>query len=174
MENKNLNIAKRFVEFLSNKLNPKANQFAGIKGKLTLNIFKDGELIETMVDDNLIVNAGQSWVMDLLKNNTSLYVNKIRIGSSSTAPAVTNTGVTGFSPDFTKNITAIVTGNVCSYNFTIDTTEANGNTIAEYGLLLDNNTMIARVVKTPIPKNSSISIEGNWQWSVYFNNEFTV
>ena len=68
MENKNLNIAKRFVEFLSNKLNPKANQFAGIKGKLTLKIFKDGELIETMVDNNLIVNAGQSWVMDLLKN----------------------------------------------------------------------------------------------------------
>lgn len=174
MENKNLNIAKRFVEFLSNKLNPKAKHFAGIKGKLTLNVFKDGELIETMVDNNLIVNAGQSWVMNLLKNDTPLYVEKIRIGSSSIAATVSDTNVTGFSPDFTKNITAVVTGNVCSYNFTIDTTEANGNTIAEYGLLLDDNTMIARVVKTPIPKNSTISIEGNWEWSIYFNNEFTV
>lgn len=174
MENKNLSLAKKFIEFLSNKLNPKAKQFAGIKGKLTLNIFKDGELIETMVDKNLIVNAGQAWVMDLLKNDTALFVEKIRIGSSSTAPAVTDTGVTGFSPDFTKNITPIVTGNVCSYNFTISTSEANGNTIAEYALLLDDDTMIARVVKTPIPKDSSISIEGAWEWSIYFNNEFTV
>lgn len=174
MENINFDLAKRIVNFLSSKLSPKPKQFSGIKGKLTLNVYKDGELIETMVDNNLIVNAGKAWVMDLLKNNTSLFVEKIRIGSSSTAAAVTDTSVTGFSPDFTKNVTPIVTGYVCNYSFTIGTSEANGNTIAEYGLLLDDGTMIARVVKTPIPKDSSIAIEGAWEWSVYFNNEFTV
>lgn len=174
MENINLSIAQKIIRLIGNAISPKTNQISGIKGKLTLNVYKDGELIDTMIDDNLIVNNGQAWVLDLLSNNTALFVEKIRIGSSSTAAAVTDTGVTPFSPDFTKNITPIVTGNVCSYQFTIGTGEANGNTITEYGLLLDDGTMIARVVKTAIPKDSSISISGVWDWSIYFNNEFTV
>lgn len=175
MENRNLNIAKGVIALLSKALSKKPmKQKSGIKGRLTLNVFKDGELIDTLIDDNLIVNAGQSWVLDLLSNNTSLFAQYIRIGSSDTAAAVTDTSVTPFSPDFTKTITPIVTGNACSYTFTIGTSEANGNTIVEYGLFLDDDTMIARVVKTPIPKDNTISIQGTWDWSIYFNNEFTV
>jgi len=166
-------IAKAFINLIEkNLIKPSAR--ACIKGQLTLNVYKNGELIETSIDNNLIVNQGQAWVLDLLSNNTTLFVEKIRIGSSDAAAAVTDTAVTPFSPDYTKAVTPLVTGNICSYDFTIGTGDANGNLIKEWGLLLDDGTLIARIIKTPIPKDNTISIQGNWKWNVYFNNEFTV
>jgi hypothetical protein len=148
------------------------NLKTSIKGTLTIRIYDEENLIEEL-NSNLIVNGGRTWLKDLLTNNTAAFVSYIRIGTSNATANTSNTSVTGASPDFTKSVTPSFSGDVVKYSFQILTSEANGVGINEFGLFLNNNVMIARVNRTPaqgpIPKTSSIRIEGDWKWTLTFN-----
>src|ERR1035437_6899325 len=104
-------------------------------GRFSLDIFRRGDLIEHFEDNNLLVDRGRTNVVQLLGGDgASLNIATIGFGTSGTAPAAGNTTLTGA---FTKALDSHSYPSATSvqFNFTLATTEANGLSIMEFGLL---------------------------------------
>lgn len=138
------------------------NDSVKIKGTVVLEIFKDGELIKTETQKNLVVYLGLQTLAILLSAGTSgRVVTKIGFGTGSAEPALGDTGLTSA---FVKSLAsyAYPNQNQVAFGFTLAQSEANGTTIREMGLLSTNNTLFNRIVRQPIVKDSSISLSGTW------------
>ena len=132
-------------------------------GRLVLDVWRFGKCIEHFDEPNLIVNNSKSMLASLLGGaTTNNSVSQIGYGTNSTTPALTNTALSGA---FLKNLDSITYpafGQV-QFNFSLATTEANGLSIIEFGLLTPSNTLFSRRVRaTAIVKDSTISFTGNW------------
>lgn len=126
----------------------------------------NGELVEDYTDDNLVVMLGKKDVARLLGGDAfGKKISKVQAGTSSTAPDLTDTGITN---PFTKAITSATypTDNQVVFNWVLESTEANGMTIAEFGLLNDDNILFARKIRTPIQKVDPMVIVGAWKITI--------
>jgi hypothetical protein len=91
------------------------------------------------------------------------------VGTSNTAATNADTGLTGA---FVKNLNTggtvnTYTTNTVTFGYKINTSEANGMTIWEFGLFTSSNVLVARkVLSTAIIKNSGFSISGTWTLTV--------
>lgn len=139
---------------ISNAFNP--------KGVLRLDFYDtDGNVVDCWEDRNLIVQGGRDAVASLIGAGTAgKVVNRISVGTNGSGTLLTDTAIT--SP-FEKNLsgTTYPTGSV-QFSFSIETSEANGMTIREFGLLCTDDTLFARIVRAPIVKDNTIRIEGTW------------
>ena len=138
-----------------------------IKGVFTLSIIdaKTGELLEKYVDNNLVVNGGRTAVTRLLGGDVAnRSITKISFGTNGTAPASTDSAITGA---FTKALGAVSypTINSVRWAWTLEDNEGNGIGIREYGLVCDNDLLFARKTREIINKNSSIRLVGTWEVS---------
>lgn len=90
------------------------------------------------------------------------FIIKIGVGDDDTEPTAADTGL---SNEFIKNLNNLDTGTAGKIvaDFVIQTGDANGLVIAEYGLYTNGENLVARNVKAPISKNDSISIQGTWE-----------
>ncbi|MDR0909369.1 MAG: hypothetical protein LBM77_06335 [Spirochaetaceae bacterium] len=134
-----------------------------LKGILRYTIFKNGVPIEKFEDKNLIVDGARLQMAHLIAGDTaSRSINRISVGTNGNAPAVGDTAITGA---FTKAVTGFTypaNGQV-QVNWKLETSEANGMAIREFGLICANGTLFARRIRAnPIYKESDISIEGEW------------
>lgn len=132
-------------------------------GVLELNIFRDGLLIETWREQNLIVDGCKAVLAALLGGSVSgKSVTKIGLGSNGALPVGSNTSLTNLFAKTLSSVTYPVAGQV-RFNFLIGTGDANGLNIMEFGLITADGTLVARRVRgTAIPKDSSISFTGSW------------
>lgn len=134
-----------------------------LKGRFELNIWDlQGNLLENYIDENLVVNSGRTTVMVLLGAATSgKQLTKLSVGTNGTAPAGSDTAITGA---FTKSLGAVTYPTISSVRFdwSLGAGEANGIAIREFGLLCTDNTLFARKVREVINKNSDIILNGNW------------
>lgn len=135
-----------------------------LKGRFELQVIHagSGQVIETYVDANLVVNGGRTAVMQLLgAGGTTKYLKKLSVGTNGTAPVGTDTAITGA---FTKNLGTVTYPTISSVRFDwqLGATEGNGIAIREFGLLCNDNTLFARKVREVINKNSDIILNGNW------------
>lgn len=122
----------------------------------------NGNVIETYIDKNLVVNGGRTAVMLLLgAGGTDKQLTQISVGTNGTQPVGTDTAITGA---FTKALGTVSYPTVSSvkFEFQIGASEANGIAIAEFGLLCDDDTLFARKVREVINKNSDIILNGAW------------
>jgi hypothetical protein len=122
-----------------------------------------GKIIDSYTAHNLVVNLGKLNVCKLLGGDAAGHsLTKISVGTNGTAPALTNTAITGA---FTKDIDSVAySGNdIVRFVYTIATTEANGITIQEAGLLNSAGVLFARKQRTPIVKTSAIALQGTWE-----------
>jgi hypothetical protein len=140
-----------------------ASEKITVTGKLRIRIYdKDNNLLEDTTTKNMIVNLGLNNVCGLLTGDGTGYaIDQYKAGVSATAPALTDTTITGA---FTKAITGYsYPGNgIVNFNFTMELAENNGMTIQEYGLVNANNRVCARVTRAPITKNNTIRLVGDW------------
>ena len=132
-----------------------------------------GNVFREIEDFNLEVNLGKSNLVLLLGGDASGYpLAGIGVGTDNTPAAVTDTGLTGA---FTKALNT--GGTVMTYTsgspstvttgFKIDTTEAVGMTIWEFGLFDAGGNLNARkVLSTSIVKTNTFAIEGTWTITV--------
>jgi len=135
-----------------------------LKGLFSLEIIcaKTGKIIETYEDHNLVVNGGRTAVMQLLgAGNTSKQLTQLGVGTNGTAPAGSDSALTG---SFVKNLGAVTYPTISSVKFdwSLGATEGNGIAINEFGLLCADNTLFARKVRALINKNSDIILNGSW------------
>ena len=133
-----------------------------ITGEFHLKVFENGNLINEFTDKNLVVKGGKDVIAAMLVNGTpSFLIDKISYGSNSTAPA--NSDVAPLTNNFDKLLdSSSVLSSVCTFNFSLLTSENNGATIEEFGLLLNGGVLFARKTGLTINKNNTISIAGTW------------
>lgn len=136
-------------------------------GRLFLEIFERGKLIETFDEQNLIVIGSQQVHAKLLGGAvTNQSVTQIGYGTNGTAPVFGNTALT--SP-YTKLLDSVTYPNTnqVQFNFSLGVggtdTGAYGLAISEFGLLTASGTLYARKTRTaPLNFNSDISFQGSW------------
>lgn len=129
-----------------------------------------GKVLFEMEDNNLVVNTGRTNLVKLMGGDIAgEVVDTIGVGTSNTAATVSDTALTGA---FTKALNTggtsnIYTTNTVTFGYQIDTTEANGMTIWEFGLLNTSGVLIARkVLSASIAKTVSFAITGTWTLTV--------
>lgn len=129
-----------------------------------------GKVLYEYEDKNLVVTLGKTNLVKLMGGDPAgEVIDTIGVGTSNTAAAPGDTALTGA---FTKALNTagtvnIYTANTVKFGYQIDTTEANGTTIWEFGLLNTSGVLIARkVLSASIAKTSSFAIAGTWTLTV--------
>lgn len=125
--------------------------------------FEERYLLERWEGRNLIVNGAKTQLAHLLGGDTTgRPVSQIGFGTNGTPPVVTNTALTGA---FIKNTGTVSypASNQVRFAFSLLTSEANGISIIEFGLLSTDNTLFSRRVRgSAIVKDNTISFSGTW------------
>lgn len=130
-------------------------------GTFTMKVYEHGKLIKTIKEKNLVVDSGKFHLVSFLGMGSPRLITNIEFGTNATAPHRLDTAIT--SP-FSKALAATsfpVAGKV-QFDWTLETYENNGMTIAEYGLMLDNGDLFARRTFATIVKNNTIRLTGSW------------
>jgi hypothetical protein len=140
-------------------------------GMLNYKVFKNGVLIEDVKGANLILNGARNQMARLIAGDFSdRNITKIAVGVNGTPPAVTNETLTG---TFMKDIDGYsfpAIGQV-QFDWSLETTEANGMSILEFGLMSEDGTLFSRRIREdkdgnpinkPINKEDDISVIGQW------------
>lgn len=139
------------------------DRLSNLKGSFELTVLDlSGNVLETYVDPNLVVNGGREAVMKLLGAATAgKQLTKLQVGTNGTAPVSADNAITGA---FTKTLGAVSYPTISSVRFawTLGSSEANGIAIREFGLTCQDGTLFARKVREVINKNSDIILNGNW------------
>ncbi len=136
-----------------------------VKGRFCMNVIdvKTGEVIDRYIGKNLVVNSGMLNVCHLLGGDAAGHnLTTIKVGTNPTAPALTDTAITGA---FSKAIDSVayVGNNIVQFIYSIAGSEANGITIQEAGLFNSAGVMFARKTRSAIVKTSAIALEGVWE-----------
>ena len=137
----------------------KANQPSG---RLIIDVFKNGEVIDHFDEPNLIVLNSKLIQSQLLGGNSGYAISQIGFGTNGTAPVAGNTGLTG---SYLKHIDYVSypASNSVLFGFSLGSTENNGVSISEFGLFTVNGKLFARRVRsTPLAKTSDISLSASW------------
>lgn len=135
-----------------------------LKGLFYLEIIcaKTGVILEKYQDNNLVVNSGRTAVVTLLgAGGTTKNLTQLSVGTNGTAPAGTDTAITGA---FTKALGTVSYPTISSvkYEFQLGAGDANGIGIREFGILCADDTLFARKTRELINKNSDIILNGTW------------
>lgn len=133
-----------------------------LSGIFTLNMFRDGALVETVVENNLIVQLAKNQLAHLIAGDgADRHITRIGFGVGS-SPATPND--TGLTSSYVKAVgvpTYPAAGQV-RFPWSLSTSEANGKSITEFGLICADGRLFARKVRAPIDKQSDLSLTGHW------------
>jgi hypothetical protein len=124
-----------------------------------------GNLLDSGEAGNLVVNTGLDLLRDCVGGDFHKAPTHLWLGTNATAAAAGDTTATITGP-YKKAITARVRGtrNVSFQTF-VGSTEGNGVTYNEAGLVTTFNaidTLFARVAITPIPKTAAVTVTFTW------------
>lgn len=140
-----------------------------MEGFLIVNVFERGKkidefrLIEHWPRKNVLVNNIKTLISHLIAGDTAnKFVTKIGFGTSGTAAAPSDTALTGMYSRAIGTVSYPTSSSV-QWAWQLDTGEANGVAILEFGLLSATNELVARRARvSPINKTSDISLSGTW------------
>jgi hypothetical protein len=134
-----------------------------MRGCFRMRVYKRGKLVEEYQDRNLIVNGARDAVARLISGaGEGKQIARIAFGTSGNIPTPDDTAITN---PFIKPILSASypeTGQV-EFKWNLQSGEANGKGIIEFGLLCADGTLYARKIRQEaIPKEPDISLEGEW------------
>jgi hypothetical protein len=140
----------------------------GMRGDVSIRGYNErGELVYEFDKQNLVVTGGKSVMANLLAyGDADRIIDGIGFGTGSAAPALTDTGLTG---SFEKTLFAVSfpSPNSVKWEWDLDFSEFNGNTLRELGLYSGEQAgievLFARIVTSPIVKTSTLRLEGSWK-----------
>lgn len=152
-----------------------AHSNAGVRGSVLVETHDavTGELVKSWEQENLVTNAGLDLFATLITGDSTSYPSHMAIGTGSTAAAASDTTL-GAEVDrnaFATETTSSV--GVITWKGFWNSTEANGNTIAEAGIFnaSSSGTMSNRVVlSSTVAKTSSISLTITWTFTLTDNS----
>jgi len=135
---------------------------ARMAGVLEVAVHRQGLLIDYWRDENLIVNGAREMLAQLVAGDgAGSAVTRIGFGVGG-APAAPDDG--SLTSAYVRNLTGHdypAPGRV-RFSFALATSEANGLTIREFGLITAGGSLFSRKVRGGIEKNDDISLDGTW------------
>lgn len=150
------------------------------QGQLFYTVRKNGVVIETFSEKNMIMTNGRIAIARLFAGGIGGEGAFVGVGSSNEPPAPDQSGLTDEVKVPVASVTfanaEVVNGVVTwpesveptpnvRFNFLFGTEDANGLSIREFGLFTEDGTMFARRIRTgngAIAKDSDIEVEGYW------------
>jgi hypothetical protein len=133
-----------------------------VKGIFELRVLRDGQVIEEYSDKNMIVNVAKDALARLIGGDgAGKTITKIGFGTNGSGPTPDDTALTDA---FTKPLSGHTypqAGHV-KFTWSLGTTEANGMSVREFGLICSDNTIFSRKTRGQIEKASDISLDGSW------------
>lgn len=137
----------------------------GPRGDFSLDVYRRGRLVAHIRETNLIVNASKDLLSHLLGGAvTNKSVTQIGYGSGSTPADVGNTSLaTGAYIKLLDGVSYPGAG-IVEFAFSLNSGEANGMSIYEFGLFSGDNTLYSRKVRSiAIAKTAVVSFSGAWR-----------
>ncbi|SHN42220.1 hypothetical protein [Chitinophaga sp. CF418] len=136
-------------------------------GAVRVLIYENDRLIDTIQENNLVVNLGKTNIAKLLGGDTEGHaITQIGVGTNGADAAL---GDSTLANMFKKAVGGATYPDAQSvqFNFDILNSEGNGITIRELGLLNAANVLCARKVRAgEIVKTSAIRLVGSWTITV--------
>ena len=142
-----------------------ARQVSALRGEFELNVFRRGRLVSSEKSENLIVTAAAHILAQLLAGQAGVYgVTKIGFGISGTPADPADNALVGAYVKAIAGYNYPQTGRV-RFSWTLESAEANGTQIREFGLLTAGDSLVARKVRPAnafIEKAVDLSLSGTW------------
>ena len=137
------------------------NEEIGIKGKLKIELIRDGKIIQTEKVNNIIVTTGKSLVATLVSGSGTSF-SHMAIGTDSTTEVVGDTALTAEVGRVTLTSKA-TTNNVIAYVGDFPAGTGTG-TIVEAGILnaSSSGTMLNRATFSSVNKTASDALKITW------------
>jgi hypothetical protein len=133
-----------------------------MSGHLSLDIYKDGVLIEQFRGQNLVLAVGRTNSAKLLGGDANgRVINRVGLGTNSAGPFDSDTVLTGQVLLPFTSVTYPTPG-VVQFDFNVGTGDCNGMDIREFGLVTTSGSLVARKTRGPLAKDSSLSFTGRW------------
>ena len=131
-------------------------------GEFHIDIIKNGMIIKSFHDHNLVVDTGRLRVAELVAGKKpGMHITQIGVGSGSETEKASDTSLTD-QIIFPLTGTTLE-GRDARFDFLIDNGDANGTNIQEFGLFCADNVMFSHRVRSgKIEKESDIQIKGYW------------
>ena len=140
----------------------RAVETLALRGSLQIDIRRNGALIESWRDENMIMPGARDALARLIAGDgAGKIVTRFGVGTSADGPAPEDTALT---EPFIKAVAGSsypAPGRV-QFEWRLETSEANGLTIREFGLLTADGSLFARKTRAPIEKADDISLDGAW------------
>jgi hypothetical protein len=139
------------------------DKFPVMRGEFRMWVYRKGILVDEYEDHNIIVNGARSAVARLVSGDgAGKEINRIAFGVSGAVASPDNTAI---SSPYMKSFVGYsypLAGQIL-FSWDLLTSEANGKSIMEFGLICGDGTLFARKTrKKPLEKDSDISAEGQW------------
>ena len=137
------------------------NEAIGIKGKLKIELIRDGKVIQEENVSNIIVTAGKSLVATLVSGSGTPF-SHMAIGTGSTTEVVANTAL-GSETGRVTLTSKVATNNVIAYIGDFPAGTGTG-TITEAGILNASSagTMLNRATFSSVNKTASDALKITW------------
>ena len=138
-----------------------------LRGRFTMRVRdKDGNILSTYEDHNMIVNSARvAMAMLVSENAPDKMITKFAVGTNNATATPTDTEITNTYANDIVGHSFPEPGTV-KFEWRLDYDEANEQNITEFGLLCNDGTLFSRKVRSAIYKASDISFEG--EWSIIF------
>lgn len=136
-----------------------------ITGKVHIKVYENGVLVQEHIDNNLVVKGGKQAILNILDSGgPGFFIQNVAFGTNGTAPADSDTTITGA---YQKPLigSSILAPDI-TFNFDLNSGEANGMTIQEFGLMTNTAILFARKTGISVNKTSSVTITGAWTISL--------
>lgn len=137
-----------------------------LRGSLAITVLRGRRVIENWRDDNMIMSAARDALAQLIAGDgAGKVITAIGVGSGGDGPTPADTAL---AEAFTKPLLGHdypAMGRV-RFNWRLESHEANGMAIREFGLITADGTLFARKSRPAIEKADDISVEG--QWTIIF------
>ncbi len=135
-----------------------------VKGHVSVEVVHDDGRRETISQNNVVTNVGRNQFAALIAQDSSTFPGWIAIGTGTAAADVTDTTL-GAEVDRNALVLDTSSAGVITYKAFFSKSEANGNTIAEVGLLdaaSSGNLFCRSILSLTVAKASSISLNITW------------
>ena len=136
-------------------------------GKLRADMYRYGRLVETWESPNMAVVGSGLVNAQLISGGTAAGpLTQVGFGSNTGPAAYPNTALSLDAYLKTIDGVSYPQPNQAAFALSLNTYEANGQTIAEYGLLTAGGILYARLVRAaPLVKDESMSFSYTWTLS---------
>jgi hypothetical protein len=142
----------------------------GYRGSFRVKVWEQDRVIRDYQKHNLIVDGAKGVMARLVGGDADgHFISKIACGTSADEADPADTAVTGAFVKDVEDISFPEPDQV-QFDLHIGSDENNGQTINEFGLLTENDTLFARIVMDePINKTHQISVD--IEWVIIFDNQ---